>query len=132
ADAAVSMRERGTGWMVNLTSFAAETPPGPPFPTNLVARQGAGYGSSKAALNRLTVSVAVELHPHGVAVNALAPQSAIATPHLVAEGRVPTERFEPMETMAESALALATCDPGTLTGRVCRSLELLVELRRPV
>lgn len=132
ADAAESMRSRRRGWIVNLTSFAAELPPGPPFPTNLPAQQGSGYGASKAALNRLTVSVAAELYDDGVAVNALAPQSAIATPHLVARGDVDPSHFEPLETMAEAVLALATADPATLTGRIGRSLELLVELDRPV
>lgn len=132
ADAAPSMRERGLGWIVNITSFAAELPPGPPFPSTVVAQQGSGYGASKAALNRLTVSVAAELFEHGVAVNALAPQSAIATPHLAADGRISAEQFEPMETMAEATLALSTCDPNVLTGRIARSLELLVELDRPV
>ena len=124
------MRRRG--WIVNITSFAAELPPGPPFPTNLVALEGSGYGVSKAALNRLTVSVAAELFADGVAVNALAPQSAIATPHLVAQGQLDADHFEPLETMAEAVLALSTGDPAVLTGRVARSLELLVELDRPV
>jgi NAD(P)-dependent dehydrogenase (short-subunit alcohol dehydrogenase family) len=132
ADAAASMRSQRRGWIVNLTSFAAELPPGPPFPTNLPTQQGSGYGASKAALNRLTVSVAAELYDDGVAVNALAPQSAIATPHLVARGDVDPSHFEPLETMAEAALALATGDPSILTGRIARSLELLVELNRPV
>lgn len=131
ADVAPSMRARGRGWIVNITSFAATAPPGPPFPTNLVARQGSGYGVSKAALDRLTVSVAAELFGDGIAVNALAPQSAIATPHLLAEGRLLGDHFEPLETMAEAVLALSTCEH-TLTGRVARSLQLLVELRRPV
>lgn len=132
ADVAPSMRARGHGWIVNITSFAATVPPGPPFPTNLVAQQGSGYGVSKAALDRLTVSVAAELFDDGVAVNALAPQSAIATPHLLAEGRVAGDQFEPLETMAEAVLALSTCDPAELTGRIARSLQLLVELDRPV
>jgi NAD(P)-dependent dehydrogenase (short-subunit alcohol dehydrogenase family) len=132
ADAAPSMRARRGGWIVNITSFAAELPPGPPFPTNLVALEGSGYGVSKAALNRLTVSVAAELFGDGVAVNALAPQSAIATPHLVAQGHLDADHFEPLETMAEAVLALCAADPAVLTGRVARSLELLVELDRPV
>lgn len=132
ADAARGMRARGRGWIVNLTSFAAEFPPGPPFSTSQVAVGGSGYGSTKAALNRLTVSVAAEMYADGVAVNALAPQSAIATPFLLEQGRLDPDRYEPMETMAEAALALATCDPSALTGRITRSLQLLVELDRPV
>ncbi len=131
-DVAASMRERGQGWIVNITSFAGELPPGPPFPTNVVATAGSAYGSTKAALNRLTVSVAAELYDAGIAVNALAPQSAIATPHLVEAGQVDPERFEPLETMAEAVLLLATCDAAAVTGRIERSLELLVEFDRPV
>lgn len=132
ADAAPGMQARRRGWILNVTSFAANAPPGPPFPLGQVAHGGSGYGTTKAALNRLTVSVAAELYEHGVAVNALAPQSAIATPHLVAQGRLRPEHFEPLETMAEAAVALATADPAVLTGRVCYSLQLLVELYRPV
>src|SRR5690606_19654293 len=109
-----------------------EQPPGPPFPTGQVARGGSGYGTTKAALNRLTVAVAAELYEHGIAVNALAPQSAIATPQLLDRGGIPADHFEPMETMAEAVLALATADPARLTGRIAFSLALLIELDRSV
>ena len=123
------MRERGSGAVLNLTSFSAELPPGPPFPRNKPATEGSAYGSTKAALNRLTVSAASETHGQGVVVNALAPQAAIATPDLVAAGWVDPDYMEPLETMAEAALALLS---GSLTGRICYSLELLVQLDQPV
>ena len=126
------MRERGHGAILNITTFSAELPPGPPFPTNKPSKAGAMYGATKAALNRLTVSVASECEGQGIAVNALAPQGAIATPSLVAAGWVEGVMFEPLETMAEAALALCTGDPDRLTGRIAFSLQLLVELRRPV
>lgn len=126
------MRERGRGAILNLTSFAAELPPGPPFPTNRPATGGFQYGASKAALNRLTVAAASESAAHGVVVNALTPQAAIATPSLVAAGWIDDEMFEPLETMAEAALALCTADPAQLTGRIAYSLQLLAELNRPV
>ena len=126
------MRDRGRGAIVNVTTFSAELPPGPPFPTNKPSKAGAMYGASKAALNRLTVSVASECEGQGIAVNALAPQGAIATPALVAAGWVEGAMFEPLETMAESTLALCTADPAVLTGRIAFSLQLLVELQRPV
>jgi hypothetical protein len=40
--------------------------------------------------------------------------------------------IEPVEAMAEAALALCCCDPEKLTGRVCYSLRLLEELGREV
>jgi NAD(P)-dependent dehydrogenase (short-subunit alcohol dehydrogenase family) len=126
------MRERGRGWILNLTSFAAELPPGPPFPTNKPAKAGFQYGASKAALNRLTVTAASECEGQGVAVNGLTPQAAIATPNLVAAGWINEAMFEPLDTMAEAALALCSGDPGVLTGRIAFSLQLLVELGRPV
>lgn len=126
------MRERGRGWVLNLTSFSAELPPGPPFPTNRPAKAGFQYGASKAALNRLTVAAASECEGQGVAVNALAPQAAIATPALVAAGWIDEVMFEPLDTMAEAALALCSGDPAALTGRIAFSLQLLLELGRPV
>ena len=126
------MRERGRGWILNLSTFCAELPPGPPFPTNRPSKSGFAYGATKAALNRLTVTVASECEGQGIAVNALSPQAAIATPSLVAGGWIDDVFYEPLETMAEAALALCTADPATLTGRIAYSLQLLVELGRPV
>ena len=127
------MRERGRGAIVNLTSFAGEYPPGPPFPGNTPAKSGSAYGASKAALNRLTVSVASECEGQGISVNALTPQAAISTPALANSGAwIDQVMFEPLETMAEAALALITGDPVTLTGRIAFSLQLLLELQRPV
>ncbi|MCB0996539.1 MAG: hypothetical protein KDB21_15705, partial [Acidimicrobiales bacterium] len=90
------------------------------------------YGAPKAALNRLTVAAASECEGQGVVVNALAPQAAIATPALVEAGWIDETMFEPLETMAEAAVALCTGDPDVLTGRIAFSLQLLVELGRPV
>jgi NAD(P)-dependent dehydrogenase (short-subunit alcohol dehydrogenase family) len=126
------MRERGRGWILNLTTFSAELPPGPPFPTNRPAKGGFQYGASKAALNRLTVTAASECEGQGIAVNALTPQAAIATPSLVAAGWIDETMFEPLDTMAEAALVLCSGDPAVLTGRIAFSLQLLLELRRPV
>ena len=127
-----SMREHRRGAILNLTTFSAELPPGPPFPTNKPAKGGSLYGAAKAALNRLTVSVASECEGQGISVNALTPQAAIATPALVKAGWIDDTMFEPLETMAEAGLALCTGDPNMLTGRIAYSLQLLVELRRPV
>jgi NAD(P)-dependent dehydrogenase (short-subunit alcohol dehydrogenase family) len=126
------MRTRRRGWILNLSSFSAELPPGPPFPINKPAKAGFQYGASKAALNRLTVTAASECEGDGIAVNALSPQAAIATPSLVAAGWIDETMFEPLETMAEAALVLCSGDPAVLTGRIAYSLQLLLELGRPV
>jgi NAD(P)-dependent dehydrogenase (short-subunit alcohol dehydrogenase family) len=126
------MRARGRGWILNLTSFSGELPPGPPFAWK--AKDGSSmYGATKAALNRLTVATAGENEGLGIAANALTPQCAILTPSVQASGIVTnTDVFEPVETMAEAALALVTGDPDVLTGRIAYSLQLLLELQRPV
>jgi NAD(P)-dependent dehydrogenase (short-subunit alcohol dehydrogenase family) len=131
-DVLPGMRERGRGWIVNLTSFAGELPPGPPFPTSRPAKTGSAYGASKAALNRLTIAAASETEGQGIAVNALTPQAAIAVPSLVAAGWVDDTYFEPVDTMAQAVLALSTCDPARLHGRIAYSLQLLHELGEPV
>lgn len=126
------MRERRRGWIVNLSSATAKLPPiGPPFPENGPARIGTIYGGTKAFLDRWTASLGVEVHPDGVVVNTLAPQAAAATEVLVEYSDLPTELYEPLETMAEAALALATASSDSLTARVTYSLELLAELGRP-
>jgi NAD(P)-dependent dehydrogenase (short-subunit alcohol dehydrogenase family) len=131
-DVLPGMRERGRGWIVNLTSFAGELPPGPPFPTSRPAKTGSAYGASKAALNRLTIAAASETEGQGIAVNALTPQAAIAVPSLVTAGWVDDTYFEPVDTMAQAVLALSTCDPARLHGRIAYSLQLLHELDEPV
>src|SRR5439155_15134295 len=78
------------------------------------------------------LAAASECEGQGIAVNALTPQAAIATPSLVAGGWIDDTMFEPLETMGEAAVALCTGDPNVLTGRIAYSLQLLVELQRPV
>jgi hypothetical protein len=81
----------------------------------------------------LTVAGAGELRGSGVAMNTLSPQRSILTPKMRASAMVSDKKIcEPIETMAEAALALCTGDPNVLTGRLAYSLQLLFELQRPV
>ena len=128
------MRERGRGWILNLTSSAAEHPTGPPYGMLASAMYGS-YSVSKAALNRLTTITAAETEGQGIAVNTLMPQASVATPVIVASGHVDALAgggdaswiFEPLDAMAEAALALCSGDPSVLTGRIAYSLQLLLE-----
>jgi citronellol/citronellal dehydrogenase len=126
------MSEAGEGWILNISSMAAAPRVGPPYqPVPMVGAQCL-YASTKAMLDRLTTGAAMELWPDSIAVNALAPAGAIATDNAVAVAGADRMQSEPLETMAEAALALCSGDPTQLTGRVVTSLALLAELRRPV
>jgi citronellol/citronellal dehydrogenase len=123
-----SMRERRTGWILNISSRAAIHPQGPPF----TSRAGSTvYGMCKAALERFTTGLASEVFSDGIAVNVLSPSGLVPTPgvvfHRLTDG-VPPDRLEAPEVMAEAARALCTGDPATLTGRVAYARPLLDEL----
>jgi NAD(P)-dependent dehydrogenase (short-subunit alcohol dehydrogenase family) len=128
--AAPDMRARGRGWIVNVSSATAERPTGPPW--SAWDRKGGHhlYAASKAALNRLTAGLAAELAADAIAVNTLAPVAAVKTAAVEALGIgkwLAPEMIEPVEVIAEAALALSCCDSG-FTGRVTYSLRLLEEL----
>ncbi len=122
------MVERGEGWILNISSRAAAHPEGPPFPAVHVA-PWTTYGMVKAALDRFSTSLAAELSPHRVAVNALAPWDNVATPGATAHHLVKGFDLESPDLMAEAALLLCTGDPAVLTGRVAYSQQLLAELQ---
>jgi len=130
-----SMRRRRRGWILNISSATAVHPTGPPFiPWETVGGQML-YAASKAALDRFSTGLAAELHSDGIAVNALSPVAAVITPGVKAMGIdqwIDDSMIEPVEAMAEAALALCSGDPATLTGRVAYSLPLLAELGRPI
>jgi NAD(P)-dependent dehydrogenase (short-subunit alcohol dehydrogenase family) len=129
---APEMRAQKRGWIVNISSATAEPPKGPPY---IAWEQRGGhhlYAASKAALNRLTQGIAAELSRDGIAVNTLAPVAAVITAAVRLTGAdkwIEPSMVEPIEAMAEAALALSCCGPG-LTGRVTYSLPLLRELGR--
>jgi NAD(P)-dependent dehydrogenase (short-subunit alcohol dehydrogenase family) len=126
-----AMKERGGGWILNISSGAALHPQGPPYRDR---RIGAGtvYGMCKAALERFTTGLAAEVWADGIAVNALSPSGPVATPGILYHQLVPADqadRFEPIELMAEASLALCSGTPQELTGRVAYSRPLLESLR---
>lgn len=121
------MREKGAGWILNISSRAAIHPQGPPYGRG----GGAVYGMTKAAIERFTTGLAAELWEDGIAVNALSPNLVVATPGQMF-GREYTQemidRAEKTEVMSEAALYLCSGDPKEVTGRITYSQDLLDEV----
>jgi citronellol/citronellal dehydrogenase len=117
--------EAGEGWIVNLTSSAANPTPGPPFHVGV---QIGLYGATKAALNRLTNAMGASLYGTGVRVNAVMPRAAVLSEgaDILVGDLLRPDQMEPMESMVEAVLRLCECEPER-TGQVYVSLDLLAE-----
>lgn len=118
------MVERGEGWIVNVSSATARHAVGPPFGAG--GRTMGVYGSSKAALNRLTNAFAAEVHGTGVRINTVEPKAAVMSEgaQALVGDRVTADQIESMEEMVEGALFLCDCPPD-VTGGVHVSLDLI-------
>lgn len=124
------MRAKGAGWILNITSRSASYAIGPPFEDIHANGRFSVYGTVKAGLDRITTSLAEELAPDGIAVNALAPWDNVSTPGTRVHELVEGFRLEGPEMMAEAALLLCSSDPRRLSGRIAYSQPLLAEFQR--
>jgi NAD(P)-dependent dehydrogenase (short-subunit alcohol dehydrogenase family) len=121
------MREHERGWVLNLTSVAGDLIAGPPF-SDFDQTAGFGlYGTCKAALNRLTLSLAAELYDDGIAVNAAAPTNPVATPGAGTLDLAKTET-EDIALITQTAFLLCKGDPRSLTGRIVQTQSFLREV----
>ena len=122
------MRSRGAGWILNISSRAAVKPVGPPFEAWFATGHSSVYGMCKAALERVSLGMAAELHRDNIAVNTLAPWDNVPTPGAGNHDLLEDFKIEPEEVIAQAALELCTGDPQRLTGRVAYSQPLLAEM----
>ena len=108
------MIEKQRGAVVNISSYAAFVPGEGPYAQPGVAG-GFAYGGNKVALQHLTQSVAYEMQPHGIAVNALLTSAPVLSPgNLVAAPYV--KNWASPEDFAEAAVRLAVVSPEVMTG----------------
>lgn len=109
------MRERGHGWILNISSHAAIHPD-----KTVAGRGGTVYGMCKAALERFTTGLAQETFGQGIGVNVISP-GLVATPGAVHHNLVNDQNRDSLmsaEGMAEACLRLVHGDPAELTGRI--------------
>ena len=127
------MESAGEGWIVNLSSATAKLAVGPPFPADGVKGVFGVYGTTKAALNRMTSAWAVELHPRNIRINTIEPLAAVLSEGAdeLVGGILRPDQIESMEAMVEAAVALCDC-PIDRCGQILSSLPLLDELDRTV
>jgi len=122
-----NMIAKKAGSILNISSIAAVHPQKP-----FNRRYGAAvYGMTKAAIERFTTGLAAEMYTHRISVNSLAPNKVVATPGQMYSRHFTQEMIdaaEPVEVMAEAALALVSGDPAVVTGRLAYSQDLLDEL----
>lgn len=95
------MRDRKSGIIINITSVAARNGGGP---------GAAAYAASKGGVLTYTKSLAKELAPHGIRVNAVAP-GVIATPfHEKYSSAEQMERFRAMVPLGRIGTSEETAD----------------------
>ena len=126
------MRERGEGWILNISSATSFWPKQPFSDFDALSIL---YGSTKAALERFTVGLAAAVAKDGIWVNSMAPIGAVPTKGTGALGVVPEAALaeaESREAMAEASLGLCVTRDPKMNGRITFCTPILEELGRKV
>jgi NAD(P)-dependent dehydrogenase (short-subunit alcohol dehydrogenase family) len=115
------LRARGAGWIVNVGSVTAQ-PPLKPYGWFDANGGSTLYAAFKSAINRFTQGLAAELLASNIAVNMIAPSTAILTPG--AARYIPSDYpTEDVAYLAECALQLAYLPAVERTGLLTHSMH---------
>lgn len=117
------MLSLGRGSIVNISSVAGLIPGEGPY-ANAGGAGPIAYGGNKAALHHLTQCVAVEMQPHGIAVNVLSPSEPVITPGNLYAAAGETNWASP-EAFAEAAVLVALSDASEVTGQLLWDHDVL-------
>jgi 7-alpha-hydroxysteroid dehydrogenase len=117
------MLSLGRGSIVNISSVAGLMPGEGPY-AGAGAPGPIAYGGNKAALHHLTQCVAVEMQPHGIAVNVLSPSEPVITPGNLYAASGETNWASP-EAFAEATVRVALADASAVTGRLLWDHDVL-------
>jgi NAD(P)-dependent dehydrogenase (short-subunit alcohol dehydrogenase family) len=124
------MKARGAGWIVNISSANA-VPPRRPFTNKMRAGGSTAYAAAKAALNRFTQGLAEELVAYNIAVNAVAPSTAILSPGAVELTPVGYATEDPAY-IATTVLAMCHKPAAERTGLIAYSMHYPHDEKIPV
>jgi NAD(P)-dependent dehydrogenase (short-subunit alcohol dehydrogenase family) len=116
-----AMKAAGAGWIVNIGSVTA-MPPLRPYADYARAGGDTVYAASKAALNRFSQGLAAELIDWNIAVNVVAPSTAIRTPG--ADQLIPSDYpTEDVAYIAATVLDMCHLPATERTGRIAYSMQ---------
>ena len=127
-----SMRERKSGWILNISRATAFQPKVPYRDAPEAAHVCVAYGATKAALDRYTEGLAHEVCQDHVYINTMAPEAIVLTEgasYVRDIARKNPDMVEPVEMMAEAALALCT---NSHVGQITYSRSIVHSLGRKV
>ena len=108
---------RGRGHIINISSMMTKHLTNEPF-------TGIAYDVTKAAMNRLTLGLAEELRPAGIAVNALMPDNTESDGWAFLNPAVDRSGWDRPEDWGRYVALLASCDPAAHTGLLLSRADL--------